>query len=283
METGIPGLNLEELKLKGFKIYQLAPSEDLPTRTGRRDYYKLGLINGEISIEQDGQLKDIKGAFLILINPRVPKSIVRRVNRTSGYACVFTETFMSNRILRDSPLFNIAENPVIPIDSTQAAFISNIFEKMLVAYDADYTHKADLIKNCIWLIIHEALSIQPPQHGSVEKNGANRITHLFMDMLEKQFPIEHTTDVLQLRTAQDFASALAVHVNYLNRAVKAITGKPTSVYIAMRIAAEAEALLQHTDWSVSEIAYALGFSYPAYFNNFFKRVTGNTPNAIRKV
>jgi AraC family transcriptional activator of pobA len=283
METGIPGLNLDELKLNGFKVYQLAPSEDLPARTGRRDYYKLGLINGEISIEQDGQIKDIKGAFLILINPRVPKSIVRRVKRTSGYACIFTETFMNNRVLPDSPLFNIAENPVIPIDSSQAAFVGDIFKKMLSTYDAAYMHKADLIKHCIWLIIHDALNIQPPQHNTAVKNGASRVTHLFIDMLEKQFPVEHTTDVIRLRTAQDFASALSVHVNYLNRAVKAITGKPTSVHIAMRIAAEAQALLQHTDWSVSEIAYALGFSYPAYFNNFFKRVTGNAPNALRKV
>jgi AraC family transcriptional activator of pobA len=283
METGIPGLNLDELKLNGFKVYQLAPSEDLPARTGRRDYYKLGLINGEISIEQDGQIKDIKGAFLILINPRVPKSIVRRVKRTSGYACIFTETFMNNRVLPDSPLFNIAENPVIPIDSSQAAFVGDIFKKMLSTYDAAYMHKADLIKHCIWLIIHDALNIQPPQHNTAVKNGASRVTHLFIDMLEKQFPVEHTTDVIRLRTAQDFASALSVHVNYLNRAVKAITGKPTSVHIAMRSAAEAQALLQHTDWSVSEIAYALGFSYPAYFNNFFKRVTGNAPNALRKV
>lgn len=283
MDTGIPGLNLEELKLKGFKVHKLSPSAELPVHTGRRDYYKLGLINGEISIEQDGQLKDIKGTFLIFVNPKAPKSIVRKVNRTSGYACIFAETFMSNRELRDSPLFNIEKSPVIPIDSDQAAFVDHIFQKMLITYEGDYAHKAELIKNCIALIIHEALSIQPPQHLSVPKNGASRITHMFLDMLEKQFPIEHATDVLQLRTAQDFAASLAVHVNYLNRAVKATTGKPTSVHISMRITAEAEALLQHTDWSVSEIAYALGFSYPAYFNNFFKRLTGNTPSSIRKV
>lgn len=283
MDTGISGLNWEELKLKGFKVHKLSSSNELPVSTGRRDYYKLGLINGEISIEQDGQLSNRKGAFLVFINPKVPKSIVRKVNRTSGYACIFTETFMSNRELRASPLFNIEENPVIPIDSKQAVFVNHIFQKMVATYEGDYAHKAELIKNCIALIAHEALRIQPPQHSSAKKNGASRITHMFLDMLEKQFPIEHTTDVLQLRTAQDFASSLAVHVNYLNRAVKAITGQPTSVHIAMRITAEAKALLQHTDWSVSEIAYALGFSYPAYFNNFFKRLTGNTPGSFRKV
>ncbi|MBP1650828.1 MAG: helix-turn-helix-domain containing protein AraC type, partial [Bacteroidetes bacterium] len=45
--------------------------------------------------------------------------------------------------------------------------------------------------------------------------------------------------------------------------------------------AEARALLQHTNWSVADIAYGLGFEYPTYFNNYFKRITGTTPNAIR--
>lgn len=56
-----------------------------------------------------------------------------------------------------------------------------------------------------------------------------------------------------------------------------------STHIAARIAAEAKALLQHTDWSVADIAYALGFEYPAYFNNYFKRLTGVTPSTFRKV
>jgi len=126
------------------------------------------------------------------------------------------------------------------------------------------------------------LRIQPSQNGPQFKDAAARITHLFLDMLERQFPIERAADPLRLRTAQAFAAGLAVHVNYLNRSVKNVTGKQTSVHIAERITAEAKALLQHTDWSVADIAYALGFGYPTYFNNYFKRVTGTTPKSLRK-
>lgn len=76
---------------------------------------------------------------------------------------------------------------------------------------------------------------------------------------------------------------MSVHINYLNRSVKKVTGKPTTVHIAERITAEAKALLQHTDWSVADIAYALGFAYPTYFNNYFKRVTGRAPRMFRQV
>ena len=46
--------------------------------------------------------------------------------------------------------------------------------------------------------------------------------------------------------------------------------------------AEAQALLRHTRWSVADIATSLGFAYPTYFNNYFKRETGLAPAAYRK-
>jgi AraC family transcriptional activator of pobA len=184
--------------------------------------------------------------------------------------------------LKNSPLFHTGDSPVIPLNSEQAAFMTSIFQKMLTVHSGDYHYKGELMRSCIELIIHEALRIQPSQNVPQFKNAATRITQLFMDLLERQFPIERTADPLKLRTAQDFAGGLAVHINYLNRSVKEVTGKPTSVHIAERIIAEAKALLQHTDWNVADIAYALGFEYPTYFNNYFKRITGTTPKSLRK-
>lgn len=281
--TDIPGLNLADLRLNGFKVHSLPSSTEVPVRAGRRDFYKMGLINGDMTINYGGKLLDIKGTVLFFVNPRVPHSLVRRVNRTSGYSCIFTETFISSRELQYSPLFRIGDNPVISLNAEQSAFMTGLFEKILTVYNGDYLHKGDLIKSCITLIIHEALRIQPAQHALPFKNGVSRIAHLFTDLLERQFPIERSNEPLRLRTAQDYANHLSIHVNYLNRAVKEVTGKPTSTHIAARIVAEAKALLQHSDWSVAEIAYALGFEYPAYFNNYFKRLTGSTPNAFRKV
>ncbi len=172
---------------------------------------------------------------------------------------------------------------MIALKGEQATFIEDIYKKMVSVYSGDYPYKASFIRSCIELIIHEALRIQPSQITSPQRNGATRMYHLFADLLERQFPIERSSEPLRLRTAQGFAEKLSVHVNYLNRAVKEVTGKPTSAHIATRVVAEAKALLQHTDWSIADIAYALGFEYPAYFNNYFKRLTGTTPNFIRKV
>jgi len=279
----IPELNLADLRLKGFKVHAIPASTEVPVRAGRRDFYKMGLVTGDMTVDYGGQLVDIKGTALFFVNPNIPHSLVRRIDRTSGYACIFTETFLSGRELQDSPLFRAGGNPVVPLNAEQAGFMTSLFKKMLAVYHSDYIHKADLIRNGIALIIHEALRIQPAQHALPFKNGASRIAHLFSDLLERQFPIERSNEPLALRSPQDYAGQLAVHVNYLNRAVRETTGKPTSSHIAARIIAEAKALLQHSDWSVAEIAYALGFEYPAYFNNYFKRLTGSTPNSFRKV
>jgi len=281
--TEIPGLNLDDLKLKGFKVHAIPASTEVPVRAGRRDFYKMGLVNGDMTINYGGQLLDITGTVLFFVNPRVPHSLVRRINRISGYACIFTETFLPGRELQDSPLFRTGDNPVVPLNAEQASFMTGLFDKMLAVYEGDYLGKGALIKNCIALIIHEALRIQPAQHTLAFKNGASRIAHLFSDLLERQFPIERSNERLRLRSPQDYASQLNVHVNYLNRSVKETTGKSTSTHIAARIIAEAKALLQYSDWSVAEIAYALGFEYPAYFNNYFKRLTGSTPSTFRKI
>jgi AraC-like DNA-binding protein len=280
MVNEIPGVDMAALRLQGFKVHELPAYVDVPAVHGRRDFYKMGLVTGEMTIGYGGEVLELSGTVLFFVNPNVPRSVVRRSVNTTGYACIFTEKFMP-AIVKKSPLWNAGANPMIPLNNEQAAFMTGIFKKMLTAHHSGYLYKSDLIKSCIELIIHEALSIQPPVQTL--QNGAARITHLFMDLLERQFPIEHTAEPLKLRTAQDFAAALSVHVNYLNRAVKETTGKPTSVHIAERIVSEAKALLQHSDWSVADIAYALGFEYPTYFNNYFKRVAGITPKSVRKV
>jgi AraC-like DNA-binding protein len=133
---------------------------------------------------------------------------------------------------------------------------------MIDEQGSDYTYKDDLIRNYIQLIIHEALKLEPSENYDNHKNAASRIASVFLELLERQFPIESADRPLQLKSAQDYATTLAVHVNYLNRTVKEVTGKPTTAHIAERIVGEAKALLQHTDWSIAQIAYALGFRLP---------------------
>ncbi|SFW77940.1 helix-turn-helix domain-containing protein [Chitinophaga sancti] len=283
--SSIPTCIGADLKSKGFKVQEVSGIIPAAEIHARRDYFKIIMVRGDFTLRFGDKSIAMDGTYLFFANPKVQHTIIPRSQERSGYACVFTEDFVAGRelteLLQNSPLFRSAEFPVLALNEDQVGFLTGIFKKMLAVYDSDYEHRDDLFRNCIELIIHEALQIQPVNLDLREHNAAARITRSFLELLEKQFPIDNPAEPLKLRTAQHFAQSLSVHTNYLNRTVKAVTGKPTSVLIAERITAEAKALLQHTNWSVADIAYGLGFEYPTYFNNYFKRITGTTPNAIR--
>ena len=84
--------------------------------------------------------------------------------------------------------------------------------------------------------------------GTSHYHYASRIAALFQQLPERQFLIDSPQHGLQLRTPGDFARQLPVRVKHLNRAVRALTGRPTSAHIAERIISEAKALLRPTSW-----------------------------------
>ncbi|WP_339901752.1 helix-turn-helix transcriptional regulator [uncultured Cyclobacterium sp.] len=132
-------------------------------------------------------------------------------------------------------------------------------------------------------MIQTATKIRPTIKTEGHSNSAsNRINTDFLKLLESQFPITDLHNTLKLRSASDFAQKLDIHVNHLNRSVKAINNKPTSNIIRNRILAESKRLLRQTDWNVSEIAYALGFTEVTHFNNFFKKGMDMNPSQFRK-
>jgi AraC family transcriptional activator of pobA len=275
-----------ELKLKGFKVYK-TDSNSAGHIYSRKDFFKINITFGNFTFHYAERSFETDDIFLFFANPHIPYSCDAISEIHNGYTCLFTEDFLKlsdrSESLQQSSLFKIGGNPIFNLNAAQAETFTQLFQKMLAEQNTEYAYKDELIRNYISLLIHEALKIQPSENNFKYSNASARITSVFLELLERQFPIENADRPLELRTAQDFAGYLSVHINYLNSAVKEITGKSTTTHIGERIVAEAKALLQHTDWNISEIAYALGFEYPTYFNNFFKKRTGTVPKSIRAV
>jgi AraC family transcriptional regulator, transcriptional activator of pobA len=274
-----------ELKLKGFNVFEIESDGNATRIYSRKDFYKICLTTGKSAIHYADRSFEAEGTVLFFGNPHVPYSWETISSSYVGYTCLFSEEFLklSDRTesLQQSPLFKIGGTPILNITESQRDFLNTIFRKMIEEQQTDYAYKDELIRNYINLIIHEALKLQPSESFDQNKNAASRLTSVFLELLERQFPIESAEQPLKLRTAQDYARSLNVHVNYLNKAVKEVTGKPTTAHISERIISEAKALLQHTDWNSANIAYALGFEYPSYFNNYYKRMTGTNPKSLR--
>lgn len=273
------------LKLAGFKVSRNSAASSRLTAFGRRHFYKIVLSVGKVTLHYGDHITHLNGVYLFFANPRIPYAAEVTAGRTGSYSCVFTEGFLQpiERLdsVQRSPLFTFNGTPAFKLNKQQQTALTNIFEGMIAAETSDYVYKGDLIRSYIQQIIHEALHIQPESQPNTSGNAAWRITTQFLELLERQFPIDNMQASIRLKSAQDFAARLHVHVNYLNRAVKTATGRSTTTLIAERITAEATALLKHTDWNIADIAYALGFEYPNYFSNFFKKTTGRNPTFYR--
>lgn len=86
-----------------------------------------------------------------------------------------------------------------------------------------------------------------------------------------------------LPTVKYLAEQVRLSPSYLSDLLKKETGKNTQDHIHFYLIEEAKSILLSTDKSVGEIAYALGFEYPQYFNKLFKQKTGKTPIEFRSV
>lgn len=278
------GVNSDLGHFNVFKMEECYLPGRPPIQYSRRDFYKITLMRGRHLYHYGDKTLEVNGSTLIFFNPQVPYTFERLTEDEGGYFCIFKDAFFTEHIrgsLKDLPMYSAQGKPAYVLTSEQDLAFEAIFKKMLDELDSNYVFKYDLIRNYILEIIHGALKLQPSENLYRHADANTRITSVFRELLERQFPIESRDQQFSLRSANDFAKNLNVHTNHLNRAVKTTTGKTTTAHIAERITTEAIALLKHTNWNISEISYSLGFEDPSHFNNFFKKQTQSTPRAYR--
>lgn len=291
--TGLPSVSLQppdaQQAVGHFNVFDI---KELRVRYGpkppmpydRRAYYKISLIQGRSRAEYADKLIDIKQGLLFAA-PQVPYHWLPLTDEPAGYFCLFTPEFLlpvrSGVALDELPLFSPGGCPVFVLPDTEVVRVQAIFEKMAEEIRSDYAYKYDLLRTYVLELIHFGQKLQPAPADSSLPNAAGRITALFAELLERQFPVL-PGQALRLRTAKDYATQLAVHVNHLNKVLKETTGHSTTALLNERLAQEAKLLLRRSRWSVADVSDALGFADPAHFSHFFKRQTTLTPLAFRQ-
>lgn len=281
------GINKEIGHFNVFKI------DDLLIRTAkkgampynRRAYYKISMIRGHNKAEYADKVIEIEKNALLFATPKIPYNYVPQDENQLGYFCIFTDEFLiptkSGVVLDDLPIFQPGGYPIFQLKDGEIEDITYIFKKMHKELSSDYAYKYDLLRNYVLELIHYGQKLQPATALYPSHTASARVSSLFIELLERQFPIESPHQKLSLRTAKDYADRLSVHVNHLNKVLKENIGKTTTDIIAGRIIQEAKILLKQTDWNISEIAYCLGFEQVAHFSNFFRKQTTLAPVAFR--
>jgi AraC family transcriptional regulator, transcriptional activator of pobA len=251
----------------------------------RRLYYKISLIKGKNLVEYADKTVLIDTQGILFATPKIPYRYTPQSKDQSGFFCVFTREFVSKSrtglLIDELPIYQPTSDFVYQLDDRQYRDMEVIFKKMNAELSSDYVFKYDLLRNYVMELIHTGQKLKPMGRVTNATNAASRISSLFIELLERQFPIENTAQVIQLKAPLDFASGLGIHINHLNKVLKETTGRSTKELINGRIIEEARILLRQTHWNVSEIAFALGFDEVAHFSNFFKKHTALSPLSYR--
>ena len=271
-----------------FNIADLAPytGGDRPMLFDKRLYYKISLCEGPGQVEYGDRVLDIAQRAVFLATPRVPYRWQPLTPTPTGCFCIFDRAFLlparSGVAVEELPIFQPGAYPLWEVSEAQGQALHTVFGKMAQTIASRYAYKYDLLRAHLWELIHVVQQQQPTSLPVLGGSAADRLAAQFGDLLERQFPLPGPQQPLRLRTPADFADQLAVHVNYLNRALRDATGHTTSALIGGRLAQEAKILLRQTGWSITQIAEGLGFTDTAHFCTFFKRQTGRTPGDFRQ-
>jgi AraC-like DNA-binding protein len=271
-----------------FNVFKLDPfvgSGAKPVPYRRRDYFKIMLVIGNYKMHYADEVVEIKKQALVFSYPQIPYSCEYVDRILSGVFCLFTPAFFHQYgNLNQYEVFQPGGTHVFELTDEQVARVNNLYQQMFEEIDSDYIHKYDVLRTLVFELLHFAMKMQScAQFDKQPINASQRISTLFLELLERQFPIDETHQALNLRSASDFAGQLNIHVNHLNKAIKETTEKTTSQLIAERILQESKILLKHSAWTVAEIAYALGFTEATHFNNFFKKHAQLSPLKFRNI
>jgi AraC family transcriptional activator of pobA len=269
-----------------FKVIRI-PAEDQQfscSPYNRKGLFKISIHHGANRIYYADKMVEIKRQAILFSRPNMIYRFEPLEQQHPGYLCVFTEQFFDQFIsINDYPLFKPGASPLIDITDVEMDSFSKLFEKMEHEMETDFDYKYDAVRVLVIQLILDTIRLRPNADLKfIESNSSMRLSSYFQELLEGQFPIQSPSHKMHLRHPAEFADALFVHVNHLNRSLKEVTEKTTSQVIADRIFLEAKSLLQNTEWNIGEVAWCLGFEDLSHFIKFFKKNAGTTPSRLRK-
>ena len=167
-------------------------------------------------------------------------------------------------------------NPIINFEKDQNVF-SQYYDLLLNV--ARSPHSEFKIQSAHHLTLAMFYGYSHMKHDMTTANeGTTRqeeIYSAFIDSLGENF-----------KTARDigyYADKLCITAKHLSQVVKEVSGKTALEIIEDYVLTECKALLLSTTMSIQEISDELNFPSQSVFGKYFKRLTGLSPKAYRKV
>jgi len=207
-----------------------------------------------------------------------------QVYKPKGYALVFHPDLIRGtslvKSIDDYHFFSYDSNEALHLSERERQIVLDCFSK--IEYELQQNidkHSKKLIASNIELFLNYCERFYDRQF--ITRDHVNKgILEKFEELLNGYFTSDKPQKI-GLPSVAHFAEELHLSANYFGDVIKRETGKSAKEYIHNKIIEIAKNKSFHTDKTVNEIAYELGFKYPQHFTRLFKNLTGVTPNEYR--
>jgi AraC family transcriptional regulator, transcriptional activator of pobA len=279
--NSIPVHKLLESTDQGFQIERVDPRSNaakdaLVMGAHRDDHYiflvqETGMSKGMV----DFHLFTLKADSVLFILPGQVHSYLETANETTGWFVA-----MDPGLIPD-PFRAVLEDPLLskkPFVATPA-MVSWLTQCLKLAHTLHEQPVSVYSRQAIYSLLNSFVAMVAGLYD--QRRGAAVETGLRSQMITREFRKLLAGKYKRLKSPGEYAAILHLSASYLNEVVKAVTGFTMSHWIQQEVMLEAKRLLYHSQSSVKEIAYELGYEDHTYFSRLFKKTVGRTPGAFR--
>ncbi len=201
--------------------------------------------------------------------------------KPKGWVFTFSKAFLVENNIPESFIFNInlfqpfGDSPPLKIDPLTFDRLLRIVKEMEACLPSELTYRNRALGALLQLFLifcNNTTDLNSQQLD--EENAGVCILRDFKNLVETKY--------MEWHKVGHYASEIHITPKHLSQTVKNITGKSAKEIIQDRLLLEAKRLLLHTDLSIKEVGYRIGFEEPLHFSGFFKKKAGESPTNFRQ-
>ena len=181
------------------------------------DYFIVSLFLEHGKLSYADHWIEIEPGTVVFANPALPSAWEPATNESSekGYSMMFNNAFIRQGewgFLLNTPLLDLTQQQAIYLSPEVVETVKKLFEQLMEVTETGGGMKDELTHSFMHLIIYEAMRGKQDHPYKTQQNAAQRTVELFLLLLDRQFPVDYPQEKLEVRSANDYAQRLYVHV-----------------------------------------------------------------------
>jgi len=267
-------ISSEFVHIEEISARSAARNWQIDTHTHEGLLQLLFVFSGTARVLLDSQESDYEPPLAVVIPPGVIHAF-KFMPQTEGYVLTMDSAGLASQAEDATQMFAVLRGAAEVIalngeDGQSARRVRGLLEQI----EAEFRNPGPAsVRLLVWLVRALLLLLVRERLRADDSVDGSSLMSEFRQLVDAHYA-EHWP-------VEQYAAALNLTESRLNRLSRKQSGQTAFALIQARLLLEARRKLIYTGTPVSQLAYELGFSDPAYFCRFFKKLTGQAPSVFR--